>query len=146
MRCARCAHASTACCRAASKPGGTTRGKRRWGDGDATCAAHNLKLLRRCEAIRASGLVVARRSTLVPVAQGLPRVVHSCRARGFGEPLAHLPTPAHRAVPLPVPNELHVLPDITARSHTEPSIYQTPEQMDGQMCVSKFKSRRWQAH
>src|SRR3546814_3725559 len=79
MRCARCSHASTACCRAASKPGGTTRGKRRWGDGDATCAAHNLKLLRRCEATRASGRVVARRSTLVPVAQGLPRVVHSCR-------------------------------------------------------------------
>src|SRR3546814_3576792 len=66
MRCARCSHASTACCRAASKPGGTTRGKRRWGDGDATCAAHNLKLLRRCEATRASGRVVARRSTLVP--------------------------------------------------------------------------------
>src|SRR3546814_2897817 len=119
MRCARCSHASTACCRAASKPGGTTRGKRRWGDGDATCAAHNLKLLRRCEATRASGRVVARRSTLVPVAQGLPRVVHSCRDRGFGETQANLSTTANRAVPLPVANEIHFRPEITASRSEE---------------------------
>src|SRR3546814_13880096 len=63
-------------------------------------------LLRRCEATRASGRVVARRSTLVPVAQGLPRVVHSCRDRGFGETQANLSTTANRAVPLPVANEI----------------------------------------
>src|SRR3546814_9756009 len=63
-----------------------------------------------------------RRSTLVPVAQGLPRVVHSCRDRGFGETQANLSTTANRAVPLPVANELHFRPEINARSPTAPSI------------------------
>src|SRR3546814_18973917 len=64
-----------------------------------------------------------RSSTLVPVAQGLPRVVHSCRDRGFGETQANLSTTANRAVPLHVANEIPFRPEITARSPTASSLF-----------------------